>query len=162
MRLRRFSDTLKVLNILAVGVFLVLLSQYAQAFNDNTNTNICKPVIQVSNCKKNCDVACDKSPKIVYKTRLKKIEKIVERRVNVSVVKTKHFKNHASLLVGYGALGNIQESNNGLSSTYRTEQGLVVGLQYLRNVRNRDNYSVHLGIQGQTNKTLSIMSGVGF
>lgn len=71
-------------------------------------------------------------------------------------------RNRVSLLAGYGALGNIDETVENGIPRFETEQGLVMGLQYMRDLHVDEDMSFHLGVQGQTNKTLSIMGGVGF
>jgi len=100
--------------------------------------------------------------KIVRRTKKTKIKKERPPVTTIVVEKPVHFKNRISVLAGFGALGNLKENDNAFLRGFETEQGLVMGLQYQRDLRIREDYSLHGGVQVQTNKTLSIMGGVGF
>lgn len=79
----------------------------------------------------------------------------------VVIKEPRYFKNEVSLLAGFGALGNLVEQTDTFR-TVSTEQGLVLGLQYQRSIKQREDYEITLGIQAQTNKTFSGMVGIGF
>lgn len=81
-----------------------------------------------------------------------------KKKPGVKESKVKQFKNRVSLIGSYGSLGNIKEENN----TARTEQGLVLGIQLMRDIKTEEDYSLHILIQGQTNKTFSGGFGIGF
>lgn len=63
--------------------------------------------------------------------------------------------NRVSMLAGYGALGNLKADE----TSVRTENGLVLGLQYMRDFKD-DGF--HLLIQAQTNETFSVGAGIDF
>ena len=64
-------------------------------------------------------------------------------------------RNHFSLLAGRGPLGNLKISD----LRVKTEQGAVLGLQYMRFGRSGGK---SFSIQALTNKTLMLGVGVGF
>lgn len=74
----------------------------------------------------------------------------------------KQFRNRVNLIVGYGARGTLMETREPGYVGYRTENGGVAGLQYLRDVSVREDYAWTIGVQAQTNRTFSVMGGVGF
>lgn len=96
--------------------------------------------------------------KIVKRQHVHRRKKVERKEV---VIKRVSFKNRVSLLAGFGALGNLVERTD-TQRTVETEQGLVMGLQYQRSIKQKEDYEVIIGIQAQTNKTLSGMVGIGF
>ena len=93
--------------------------------------------------------------------------KVVPRKQQFLVTKTERSKtlscstnkkNRVSLLGGHGAQGGLSSSQSGNLVEVESETGAVVGAQYQRMLN--DTFSV--GVQGQTNKTGSILLGVDF
>lgn len=127
-------------------------------------TQICQPKIEV----KTCD-SCSR-PKIVTKV----VEKIVEKPVIKEVVKevvvkeevvverVKSRKNHLSVLGGVGPKGNLIESNEASGTVVRTENGPVLGLQYMRELNSDSDSALHILLQAQTNRTFTAGIGVSF
>lgn len=82
-----------------------------------------------------------------------------ERSTVVSCVSNEPRKNRVALLGGYGArpgLGDIKQ--NGPALEVESNVGAVGGAQYQRMLDDR----FSLGVQGQTNKTGSLMLGIDF
>jgi hypothetical protein len=70
-------------------------------------------------------------------------------------------KNRASVLAGYGGTGALSKDTSKLSSgqtTVHTKEGFVGGVQIQRKVSER----LSIGVQGQSNKTGSILLGIDF
>lgn len=67
-------------------------------------------------------------------------------------------KNRVSLLGGHGAQGGLKSSVNGNVAEVESKTGLVGGAQYQRML----NDTLSIGVQGQTNKTGSILIGIDF
>lgn len=67
-------------------------------------------------------------------------------------------KNRVSLLGGHGAQTGITSTQNGAIAEVESNVGLVGGAQYQRMLTER--WSI--GVQGQTNKTGSVMIGLDF
>jgi hypothetical protein len=95
--------------------------------------------------------------------------KVVPRKQQFVVTKTKvnHSmtcetnvpnKNRVSALGGYGAKGGLKSSTNGSVAEVESKTGAVLGLQYQRMITDR----LSLGIQGQDNKTGSLVLGIDF
>ena len=143
----------------ALIVPMILISSIAMGETNTSgtdnNVNVCKPHITVKSCG-----SCERAPKVITKVVEKPtvVEKIVtvEKQVEVVVEKEtiKRVKNNVSLLVGYGAKGNLKESQNEVIA----ENGPVFGAQYLRNFDSGLNGLIQI----QTNRTISVGVGVGF
>lgn len=67
-------------------------------------------------------------------------------------------KNRASLVGGYGAQGGLKTTTSGTTVEVESRTGPTGGAQYQRMINDR--FSV--GVQGQTNKTGSVLFGVDF
>lgn len=67
-------------------------------------------------------------------------------------------KNRVSALGGYGTKGGLKSSSNGSVAEVESKNGSVLGLQYQRLLTER----LSLGIQGQDNKTGSLVIGIDF
>jgi hypothetical protein len=159
-----------------MSVVVALSSAFAaenKVEGTGNNVNICQPKIEV----KSCGSCCQAKPRVIVKTVEKIVEKpvVVEKIVEVDrphilpvreVIVEKKIdrtrKNHVSLLAGYGALGNLKETQETNKTVVRTENGPVLGLQYLREVRSGEKSSLDLLIQAQTNRTISVGIGIGF
>jgi hypothetical protein len=127
-------------------------------------TQICQPKIEVRTCD-----SCAK-PKIITKVVEKIVEKPVVKEVEkqvfvekeVVVERVKSRKNHVSLIGGIGPKGNLLESNEGGNTVVRTENGPVLGLQYMRELNSNSDSALHLLLQAQTNRTFTAGIGVSF
>lgn len=169
-----------------LAIIVGMLSVTAFANNDpvtiKENSDGNKQVVQVCNAApvKTCE-----KPKVIYKTKtvVKKVPVVKYKTVTKTVVKKvpvvkykvkkqivkkryvrpEYSKNRVSVLAGYGALGTLthQKDANG-NSVITSDQGLVMGLQYGRDIYNSRSVGVHLLIQGQTNKTFSGGLGLSF
>jgi len=165
---------------LIVGMFS--LSVYANddlvKLGDNSDGN--KTVVQVCNAAPKVVKTCTK-PKVVYKTKtvIKKVPvvryrtivkkvPVVKYKVKKQIVKKRYVrpvynKNRVSALAGYGALGTLTHTQDEHGNDRITsDQGLVLGLQYERDIYNSRSMGVRLLIQGQTNKTFSGGLGLSF
>jgi regulatory protein YycH of two-component signal transduction system YycFG len=67
-------------------------------------------------------------------------------------------KNRVSVLGGYGAKNGLKTSQSGNTVTVESKSGANAGAQYQRMVTDR----ISVGVQGQTNKTGSLMIGLDF
>ncbi len=94
-------------------------------------------------------------PKPVAEPKVITVEVIKECAV---IEPAKPLKNRLSLLGGYGSQSGLDVSRAGSRATVEAQLGLVVGAQYQRMVTER----FSLGVQGQTNKTCSVLFGVDF
>lgn len=83
-----------------------------------------------------------------------RVKKVV-KKTKAKPKKKAKAKNRTSILVGHGALGNLRANGNRVE----TENGAVIGLQYMRDFT-EDDY--HLLIQVQTNYTVSVGVGLDF
>lgn len=146
-------------------LFLFCFSAQAQTVTNSgagggNVTQICQPKVEVvRSCGNNC---CPKQKTVTVE---KVVEKIVEvpttvERVVVEEVERSN-KNHISLLAGYGARGNLIETQENGKTETRTENGMVFGVQYLRQLGD-GGLRPHALIQAQTNRTLSVGLGLSF
>lgn len=71
-------------------------------------------------------------------------------------------KNRISLVVAYGANGDLDCNSDSNGYRCETTQSLNLGIQGLRDFYSGDDMSVHGLIQIQTNKEISIGIGLGF
>lgn len=122
---------------------------------DKNITQVCTLQTPKEACESSCKVqrAC---PKATTKIVEKRVEVEVEKRVEVSK------KNRISLLAGVGPKGNLRETEENGNRVTRTENGPVFALEYQRDILNGKDASMHLLIQGQTNRTLLLGIGAGF
>jgi hypothetical protein len=67
-------------------------------------------------------------------------------------------KNRVSLLGGHGAQAGLNSSVSGTTTEVESKTGLVGGAQYQRML----NDTLSIGVQGQTNKTGSLLLGIDF
>lgn len=81
-------------------------------------------------------------------------EKVIEKNVT--------HKNRLSIILGHGPNGNMDCDAIDRDLRCRTEDELNLGLQYMRDFKTRENYSIHGLIQGNTNKSMGLGIGVGF
>jgi len=66
--------------------------------------------------------------------------------------------NRVSLLGGHGSQSGLKSTSNGTTTEVESNVGLVGGAQYQRMLTDR----LSVGVQGQTNKTGSVLIGVDF
>ena len=90
----------------------------------------------------------------------KVVEKEVVRTVEKTVTVTKIQKNRLSLVGGIGATGKVDYSFDSSAGSFRAKSdiGAVGGLLYQRKVSDK----ISIGVQGQTNKTGSLLLGLDF
>lgn len=106
--------------------------------------------------------------KIVPRTQKKTVKVKSKKRFRPvlirdrDVVRNVTHKNRVSLMATYGPTGNLDCNQNSNLVSCNTDNELNLGIQLMRDLKTRDNYSVHGLIQGQTNKTIGIGLGVGF
>jgi hypothetical protein len=81
-----------------------------------------------------------------------------ERSKVVSCSTNEPNKNRVAVLGGYGTKEGVSASSNGSTVSVESKTGVVGGAQYQRMLD--DTWS--LGVQGQTNKTGSILLGIDF
>ena len=92
--------------------------------------------------------------------------KVVPRMQQYVVTKTKQEtmktcgpnKNRLSVLGGNGSKSGLVSSTNGKTVEVESKVGFVGGAQYQRML----NDTISLGVQGQTNKTCSLLIGIDF
>jgi len=92
--------------------------------------------------------------------------KVVPRKQQFVVTKTKATltcrakeKNRVAALGGFGPTGALKDrKDDAKTTTVDTVEGAVGGLQYQRKLNDR----FSLGVQGQSNKTFSLILGVDF
>jgi hypothetical protein len=151
-------------NILKLSIYTVLSFGMTLAYADGSSCE-----------KKACDADITKEQRQCVlkkfckaKTKIVTVEKIVEKvvEVPVTVVKTKKIvrKNIISLLGGVGPKGNLRENFIPNGHEVTTDNGLVVGLQYTRDLYQfkNDNMAITGSIQVQTNRTALVGVGVEF
>lgn len=148
------------------GLLMVSSASAQMVTNSGTGnvTQICQPKIEVRTCD-----SCAK-PKIITKVVEKIVEKPVVKEVEkqvfvekeVVVERVKSRKNHVSLVGGIGPKGNLLESNESGNTVVRTENGPVLGLQYMRELNSNSDSALHLLLQAQTNRTFTAGIGVSF
>lgn len=110
----------------------------------------CEPKIaklrrEVKELKAYIDKLEKRKPEVVEKVELVPVETIV--------TKVESKKTSVGLLAGYGPLGTLREDKDGTDTIFRTQRGLVLGLQLSRVISN-SNWS-GMG-QLQTNGTPSL------
>lgn len=81
-----------------------------------------------------------------------------EKSKMVSCTSNDPAKNRIALLGGHGAQAGLNSSVSGTTTEVESNVGLVGGLQYQRLITD----TISLGVQGQTNKTGSVMIGLDF
>ena len=81
-----------------------------------------------------------------------------EKQKLISCVNNTPNKNRASLVGGYGSRNGLTVSSNGSVVEVENKVGLVGGLQYQRLITDK----LSIGVQGQTNKTGSVLIGLDF
>ncbi len=96
--------------------------------------------------------------KVVPRMQQRLVTKMLSERSTVCTVESEQLKNRASLLVGNGRTSGLSTSQNGNLLEVETNTGLVGGAQYQRDLSKR----ISVGVQGQTNKTVSGMIGLSF
>lgn len=95
--------------------------------------------------------------------------KVVPRKQQFIVTKTEKAKvlscttnepkkNRVAVLGGHGAQGGLKSSQSGSTVEVESKTGAVGGLQYQRML----NDTLSIGVQGQTNKTGSLLIGIDF
>lgn len=168
----------KLMILLAMISFTAYGNDDPVTIKENSDHN--KQIVQVCNAAPKEVKTCSK-PKVIYKTKtvIKKVPvvrvktvvkkvpvvkyKVKKEKVVKRYVRPEYNKNRVSVIAGYGALGTLTHSQdqNG-NDKIVSDQGLVMGLQYERDVYNSRSVGVHLLIQGQTNKTFSGGIGLSF
>ncbi len=88
----------------------------------------------------------------------RKQQSILSRVETTKVISCSASKNRASLLGGYGARNGLKTTTTGSTTTVETSSGVVGGLQYQRML----NETLSVGVQGQSNKTGSVLIGLDF
>lgn len=148
-----------VVTLMMLGGFSARAANVVESTGTGSVVQICAPKMM------SCTAGCKKPrTKIVERVVEKRVEvpvdRIVEKQVIVekTVVRKVSRKNSVNLLVGYGALGNLRET----PEKVYTENGPVVGLQYMRVLRESNKSQLNGLIQVQTNRTLSLGVGLGF
>jgi len=86
---------------------------------------------------------------VTTKTQITKVSSCVTSEPN---------KNRVSLLGGHGTKSGLDTSVSGTTTEVETKAGLVVGAQYQRML----NDTLSIGVQGQSNKTGSVLIGIDF
>jgi len=81
-----------------------------------------------------------------------------ERNKVVSCTTNEPRKNRVALLGGHGTQEGLKSTTNGSTTEVESNVGLVGGAQYQRMITDR----LSVGVQGQTNKTGSVLIGVDF
>ena len=81
-----------------------------------------------------------------------------EKATTLSCTTNEPRKNRVSLLGGHGAQEGLKSSTSGTTTTVESKVGLVGGAQYQRMLGER----FSIGVQGQTNKTGSLLIGLDF
>lgn len=118
--------------------------------------------------KKACDEGVTKEQrqcvlKKYCKTKTVTVEKVVEKPVEKVVEVVKRRKNHLAIVAGIGPKGNINAEQDVTGAiSYEANNGAVVGLQYLREIKSYDKMSIDGALQIQSNRTFLIGVGVGF
>jgi hypothetical protein len=82
----------------------------------------------------------------------------LETNSTISCTTNEPRKNRVSLLGGHGAQEGLTSTKTGTTVTVESNVGLVGGAQYQRMLSDR----VSVGVQGQTNKTGSLLIGLDF
>ena len=108
------------------------------------------------------EVKCDNLPQAIVRCVVKKHCNPIIRKKNKEIKDLKKKleevpepnKNRILILAGRGPQGNLKTTSNGIE----TEQNLVMGLQYVRDI----NTDTNLSVQIQTNKTLLMGIGLNF
>lgn len=81
-----------------------------------------------------------------------------DKRKPKAIAKTEN-KNRVSVLGGFGATGSVSDRKLAATKTrINTNESAVGGLQYQRKLDDR----FSIGVQGQSNKTISVMIGLDF
>jgi hypothetical protein len=86
------------------------------------------------------------------------LAKVIKTEKTVSCITNTPRKNRVSVLGGHGAQEGLKSTASGSSTTVESNVGLVGGAQYQRMIGERWS----LGVQGQTNKTGSLLLGIEF
>lgn len=100
-------------------------------------------------------------PAEMFKVVARKQQHIISRVHETSLFSCKETldnKNRISLLGGHGAKAGLDKDVNANTATMKTRTGFVGGAQYQRSLSER----ISVGVQGQTNKTGSVMIGLDF
>ncbi len=84
--------------------------------------------------------------------------KTIKSDKTVSCTTNEPRKNRVSVLGGHGAQEGLKSTTSGSTTTVESNVGLVGGAQYQRMLNDRWS----LGVQGQTNKTGSLLLGIDF
>lgn len=96
--------------------------------------------------------------KVVPRMQQQLVTKVLSEKNTVCTIESEQLKNRVSLLAGNGRTSGLSTSQNGNLLEVETKTGLVGGLQYQHDLSKR----IHIGAQGQTNTTFSIMGGFNF
>jgi hypothetical protein len=102
-----------------------------------------------------------KVPAESFKVVPRKQQRIVtklETKVSSFCRQTLDNKNRISLLGGHGPNGRVEKTVSTDQVEVETRNGIVGGLQYQRSL----NEKLSIGVQGQTNRTGSLMIGLDF
>lgn len=95
-----------------------------------------------------------------FKVVPRKQQFIVSKTLSMTVCSASE-KNRVSVIGGYGTTGALKKNTKGLPAgkvTVDTKEGAVGGLQYQRKISD----IISIGVQGQSNKTTSILIGLDF
>lgn len=147
------------MRFLALLIAVVPTCSMAEISHNSAPVQICKPTVIV----KSCGSCCNHKPKIVYRTVEKPVEviKLVDRpvvvRQEIVVEKQITKPNRVLLLAGVGPKGNLVEEYSTTHHIVSTENGPVMGLQYVRDIGR-----LSVTIQGQSNRTGLVGLGLNF
>jgi hypothetical protein len=135
------------------------VNEVVSTYDINTNTpnylKGAKIIVRLANGKES-SVPAEKFKVVPRKQQY--ITKTAAHLTKTSCTISTNEKNRVALLGGRGAQNGLDSSTDGTTVSVASKVGLVGGLQYQRLLGKR----VSLGIQGQTNKTLSGMIGLDF
>lgn len=97
--------------------------------------------------------------KVVPRKQQSVVTRVERNKVTSCTVKGESSKNRVSVLGGYGPNGGLKTTNPAPYTTQvDPDHGVTGGLQYQRSITDR----FSLGVQGQTNKSGSVLLGVDF
>lgn len=100
-------------------------------------------------------------PAELFKVVPRKQQRIVTKVANKELTVCKETldnKNRVSLLGGYGPRDGLSKNVSANATDISSRTGVVGGAQYQRSITDR----ISIGVQGQTNKTGSLLMGIDF
>ncbi len=96
--------------------------------------------------------------KVVPRKQERLVTKISTEKNTVCTIEADQLKNRVSILGGNGRTSGLSNSKSGNLLEVETNTGFVGGAQYQRNLTKR----LSVGVQGQTNRTGSVLIGLDF